>query len=161
MSASTKSRFVVGVDFGTTCVSYLSAYSQSPLLILIYCPLCRFTSVAFAHSASPDEVKLVQTWPHCGSSNPTSDQVPTEIHYSDPTKRDCFWGYNIPRNQKSPVESLKWFKLLLQNKLDSSDENERHISSSTLSSVLHNLNLFQKPRPPFHAGEFHSRRQNC
>jgi hypothetical protein len=121
--------------------------------------------VAFAHSASPDEVKLVQTWPHCGSSNPTSDQVPTEIHYSDPTKRDCFWGYNIPRNQKSPLEPLKWFKLLLQNRLDPSDENDRHIppltlldrdrtlsrssSADSLSSVLDDINLSKEPPPPF------------
>jgi hypothetical protein len=82
-----------------------------------------FTSVAFAHSASPEEVKLVQTWPNCGVSGTGSDQVPTELYYTSPEKRETIWGYGIPKDTKASVEPLKWFKLLLQN---------RGISESTL-----------------------------
>ncbi|KAF8538632.1 hypothetical protein BDD12DRAFT_806001 [Trichophaea hybrida] len=86
-------KFVVGVDFGTT-----------------------FTSVAFAHSESPGEVKLVQTWPNGGTNGRSADQVPTEVHYINLRTKSMIWGYelpNIPPRAVSP-EPLKWFKLLLQ-----------------------------------------------
>ncbi|KAF8243917.1 hypothetical protein K440DRAFT_611241 [Wilcoxina mikolae CBS 423.85] len=88
-------RFVVGVDFGTT-----------------------FTSVAFAHTASPEEVKLVQTWPNGGIGNASADQVPTEVHYTNPITRAKIWGYEtstINKGASSP-DPLKWFKLLLQDR---------------------------------------------
>ncbi|KAF8253388.1 actin-like ATPase domain-containing protein [Wilcoxina mikolae CBS 423.85] len=91
----TAPKFVVGVDFGTT-----------------------FTSVAFAHSDSPEEVKLVQTWPKGATSGRSADQVPTEVHYTNPQTRTKLWGYelsNISQGAMSP-DPLKWFKLLLQEK---------------------------------------------
>ena len=78
--------------------------------------LSSFTSVAFAHSSSPEEVKLVQTWSNCGTSNIESDQVPTELHYTTSGNRENIWGYEIPKDTKNSVEPLKWFKLLLQNR---------------------------------------------
>lgn len=73
-----------------------------------------FTSVAFAHSASPDEVKLVQTWPKGSTGSNSSDQVPTELTYTDPANRKFCWGYEASRAGGIRVEPLKWFKLLLQ-----------------------------------------------
>jgi hypothetical protein len=103
---------------------------------------------------------MVQTWPHCGTRNPTSDQVPTELHYSDPSARTCGWGYNIPKNPKNPVEALRWFKLLLQERgaYDSSTQSlggledsakSLVISAHSLTSALSNLGLSQGPPPPF------------
>ncbi|KAF8249243.1 actin-like ATPase domain-containing protein [Wilcoxina mikolae CBS 423.85] len=90
---NTSGRFVVGVDFGTT-----------------------FTSVAFAHSGTPNEVKLVLGWPNRGA---TADQVPTELQYTDPVTRKKVWGYEantkVNKGSSSP-ELLQWFKLLLQER---------------------------------------------
>ncbi|KAF8247380.1 actin-like ATPase domain-containing protein [Wilcoxina mikolae CBS 423.85] len=88
-----KHRFVVGVDFGTT-----------------------FTSVAFAHTASPEEVKLVQTWPNGRAGNSSADQVPSEIRYTNPSTRAKKWGYEVSKitNSETSSEPLRWFKLLLQ-----------------------------------------------
>lgn len=69
--------------------------------------------MAFAHSASPDEVKLVETWPKGSTGGGTSDQVPTELYYSDPITRKKTWGYEAAKPSKG-VDVLKWFKLLLQ-----------------------------------------------
>ncbi|KAF8544623.1 hypothetical protein BDD12DRAFT_723315 [Trichophaea hybrida] len=88
-------RFVVGVDFGTT-----------------------FTSVAFAHTASPEEVKLVQSWPNSSTGNSSADQVPTEIHYTNQGTKTKLWGYEtstVTRGTPIP-DPLKWFKLLLQER---------------------------------------------
>lgn len=95
VSGDTQSRFVVGLDFGTT-----------------------FTSVAFAHSASPEEVKLVQTWPNGSPGHSSADQVPSEVSY-DPRTRAMKWGYEVGNSRRSG-EPLKWFKLLLQNQSGSS-----------------------------------------
>lgn len=74
----------------------------------------RFTSVAFAHSDSPNVVKLVQSWPNGRNGGIGADQVPTELHYTNTYRRARLWGYEIPRGgQNSPVP-LQWFKLLLQ-----------------------------------------------
>jgi hypothetical protein len=96
------------------------------LIMLIY--NTSFTSAAFARSSSPEEIKLVQTWPNCGTSDPESNQVSTELHYANPEKLENIWGYGIPKSTINSVEPLKWFKLLLQN---------RDISESTT-----------KPPPP-------------
>lgn len=80
--------------------------------------LFSFTSVAFAHSDSPEEVKLVETWPNGGTSGRTAYQVPTEVYYTNPQTRCKLWGYElstISYGAMSP-DPLKWFKLLLQEK---------------------------------------------
>ncbi|KAF8247382.1 hypothetical protein K440DRAFT_661489 [Wilcoxina mikolae CBS 423.85] len=78
----------------------------------------RFTSVAFAHTASPEEVKLVQTWPKSSTGNSSADQVPTEIHYTNQGTRTKLWGYETSTVTKgTPIpDPLKWFKLLLQER---------------------------------------------
>ena len=78
----------------------------------------RFTSVAFAHTTSPEEVKLVQTWPNGGIGNSSADQVPTEVHYTNPITRAKIWGYETSTVNKgaSNPDPLKWFKLLLQDR---------------------------------------------
>ncbi|KAA8913169.1 hypothetical protein FN846DRAFT_916415 [Sphaerosporella brunnea] len=75
-----------------------------------------FTSVAFAHSSSPDEVKLVRTWLNSRAGDETADQVPSEVHYKNPITRERIWGYEIQdvTTNKGVPEALKWFKLLLQ-----------------------------------------------
>lgn len=85
-------------------------------------PLFRFTSVAFAHSASPEKVKLVQTWPNANGSS--ADDVPSEVLYTNPNSnpREKLWGYEIPKDSKTSPEPLKWFKLLLQNTTTSGAE---------------------------------------
>ncbi|KAA8895128.1 hypothetical protein FN846DRAFT_922535 [Sphaerosporella brunnea] len=75
-----------------------------------------FASVAFAHSSSPDEVKLVRTWLNARAGDETADQVPSEVHYRNPITRGMTWGYEIPDDGASQV--LKWFKLLLQDQRD-------------------------------------------
>jgi len=77
--------------------------------------LCRFTSVAFAHSSSPDEVKLVQTWPNGSAGNSSADQVPSVVYYTNPATRTKRWGYETPPARLRPApQQLQWFKLLLQ-----------------------------------------------
>ena len=66
---------------------------------------------------------MVQTWPNCGTGNTGSDQVPTELHYTNPGSHENIWGYEIPKDTRNSVEPLKWFKILLQN---------RGISESTI-----------------------------
>ncbi|CCX17464.1 Similar to Pc22g24810 [Penicillium chrysogenum Wisconsin 54-1255]; acc. no. XP_002566369 [Pyronema omphalodes CBS 100304] len=83
MVASTREpRFVVAVDFGTT-----------------------FTSVAFAHSTSPRDVKLVMTWPGAGTGDPSAEQVPTEVHYTNEESRARRWGYELENS--STADALK------------------------------------------------------
>jgi len=75
-----------------------------------------FTSVAFAHSGTPNEVKLVQSWPNRGA---TADQVPTELQYTNPVTREKVWGYEANTKAtkgSSSAEPLQWFKLLLQER---------------------------------------------
>ena len=59
-------------------------------------------------------MKLVQTWPNGSTGNGSADQVPTEVHYTNPFTREKTWGYEIPRFNKE-IQPLKWFKLLLQD----------------------------------------------
>ena len=120
MDASTKTdnpRFVVGVDFGTTYVCLLSSFFASIRNILTTRFLFRYTSVAFCHSSSPEEVKLVRTWPNNSTGDSSADQVPTEIYYTNSRARTKLWGYEIPKDGKDAPEPLKWFKLLLQERL--------------------------------------------
>jgi len=78
-----------------------------------------FTCVAFAHSSSPEEVKLVHTWPNGSTGSENADQVPSVVYYLDPGTRTKCWGYATPpprgRRAAGPeAEKLQWFKLLLQ-----------------------------------------------
>ncbi|KAI5812785.1 hypothetical protein BZA77DRAFT_323306 [Pyronema omphalodes] len=121
-------RFVIGVDFGTT-----------------------FTSVAFAHTASPEEVKLVQTWPNGGIGNASAEQVPTEVHYTNLTTRAKIWGYETATLNKgaSNPEPLKWFKLLLQ---------ERSVGPiSIVSSPLRSGDSGSQPQPGESTGGLESK----
>jgi len=71
-----------------------------------------YTSVAFAHSASPDDVKLVNIWPAVGTGNSSADLVPTIVEY---TKPEMTWGYEVQKGAINPgSKPLEWFKLLLQ-----------------------------------------------
>lgn len=69
--------------------------------------------MAFAHTACPKDVKLVQTWPNAGIGNSSADQVPTEIRYTDRLTRDKKWGYELSRT--AHADTLRWFKILLQD----------------------------------------------
>ncbi|KAF8243757.1 actin-like ATPase domain-containing protein [Wilcoxina mikolae CBS 423.85] len=123
-------RFVVGVDFGTT-----------------------FTSVAFAHTACPNDVELVRTWPGCGTGASTADQVPTEIAYTDLTSRTKKWGYEVQATTQrgrrgTKPEPLKWFKLLLQRQASGAGTDQtsargssRRFSRSDLTTQLEDLSL--------------------
>ncbi|TGZ81553.1 actin-like ATPase domain-containing protein [Ascodesmis nigricans] len=120
---SNKPRFVCGIDFGTT-----------------------FTSVAFAHSSSPDEVKLVQTWPNgTVSNNDSADDVPTQVLYVNPrtNPRTKLWGYEVPTDSKDAVEPLKWFKLLLQERpvASTSSNNGEDRLVSSVRSLLQRASL--------------------
>jgi molecular chaperone DnaK (HSP70) len=111
--------FRIGVDFGTT-----------------------FTSVAFAHSTSPNEVKLVRTWLNARAGDETADQVPSELHYKNPITREKIWGYEIPELAKRGTpEPLKWFKLLLQDHGASTAKASEVSSSATLGSRLGALTI--------------------
>ncbi|KAF8536961.1 hypothetical protein BDD12DRAFT_848723 [Trichophaea hybrida] len=125
----TNDRFVVGVDFGT-----------------------RFTSVAFAHSRTPEEVKLVQTW-----TNHSADQVPTEIRYTDVRTRTYQWGYEVTNTDSA--ESLRWFKLLLPENLKPTlspqhgirlNDTLRPTSAKPLNFCINRLSLSNSPEftPP-------------
>ena len=75
--------------------------------------------MAFAHSGSPEVVKLVQKWPNA-ANNSTACQVPSVVQYSDPIARQIWWGYDIPDDDDDDGSAgagvLKWFKLLLQER---------------------------------------------
>jgi hypothetical protein len=60
----------------------------------------------------------VQTWPNGGIGNASAEQVPTEVHYTNPITRAKLWGYETATLSKgaSNPEPLKWFKLLLQER---------------------------------------------
>jgi hypothetical protein len=55
-------------------------------------------------------------WKGAGTSSPTSDQVPTEVYYTNPETRDYKWGYQVRRVRPNAGGSgaLRWFKLLVQ-----------------------------------------------
>jgi len=72
--------------------------------------ILRFTSAAFAHTTCPEVIRLVDTWNN-RPGNSDAYRVPSEIHYTNPVKREYTWGYEIP---PSAAEPLRWFKLLLQ-----------------------------------------------
>ena len=88
---------------------------------------CSFTSVAFAHSASPEVVSLVQKWPNA-VNNSSAYQVPTEVLYINTITRQKLWGYEITTGGRgsgrggsgggsgASTNVLKWFKLLLQER---------------------------------------------
>lgn len=92
---STVHSLKVGIDFGTT-----------------------YSGVAWAHTATPDEINVIQKWPSGG--NKTTDKVPTEIKYSpDYPEPGYKWGCEVSME----VEKLVWIKLLLDPSQDSfSDE---------------------------------------
>ncbi|KAF8542987.1 hypothetical protein BDD12DRAFT_727596 [Trichophaea hybrida] len=115
MESPKEDRFIVGLDFGTT-----------------------FTKVAFAHTASPDVVKIVDTWPNSSAGNSSAKQVPSEIHYTNPRTRENCWGYAIPSKGASPPEPLQWFKLLLQERATSPMPNN---PSQITAKKLDNLGL--------------------
>ncbi|KAF8244868.1 hypothetical protein K440DRAFT_646743 [Wilcoxina mikolae CBS 423.85] len=100
-------RFVVGVDFGTA-----------------------FTSVAFAHSAAPDDVRLVQAWPNCCTGKSSSGQVPSVIRYTNiqTSCRSYQWGYEV--SDRDSADSLRWFKLFLQ-------EQAKPIATLPYQRVIH------------------------
>ena len=76
--------------------------------------LISYTSVAFAYSESPKDVKLVQTWPGGTNGNNSADQVPTKLEYTEP---EITWGYKASATANNPrSKPLKWFKLLLQER---------------------------------------------
>lgn len=99
----------IGVDFGTT-----------------------FTSVAFASTTLPHEVKLVQTWPSGNTGDSSADQVPTEIHYTNPTARTRVWGYEVSAAARESGAALKWFKLLLQRQMEPSTSFPEPVTSRLL-----------------------------
>jgi hypothetical protein len=126
-----------GVDFGTT-----------------------FTSVAFAHSASPEDVKLVQTWPNGSIGNSSADQVPSVVYYTNPRTRAKCWGYEAPppaAQEGTPHEALRWFKLLLQENPTSRRRNDSARRSSLSpflegwgSTSLHTASSTRNPLSAFH-----------
>jgi hypothetical protein len=70
--------------------------------------------VAYAHSATPENINLVQSWLNASPGHEMADQVPSEIHYTDPMSGEYSWGYEVSEASKLPDPgSLKWFKLLL------------------------------------------------
>ncbi|KAI5853264.1 hypothetical protein DFP73DRAFT_603959 [Morchella snyderi] len=84
----------VGIDFGTT-----------------------YSGVAWAHTATPDDINVIQKWPSGG--NKTSGKVPTELKYSPEYPSGYKWGYEVA----DEIEKLVWIKLLLDPSQDSfSDE---------------------------------------
>ncbi|KAF8534217.1 hypothetical protein BDD12DRAFT_757493 [Trichophaea hybrida] len=98
VTETASSRYVVGIDFGTT-----------------------FTSVAFTHTSAPDDVKLIMNLRGASTSSPTSDQVPTVVYYTNPRLREKKWGYEVHRIRTDMEGSgtLRWFKLLLQTQMAS------------------------------------------
>jgi len=120
MAGSAVSRYVVGVDFGTTYVSTVTTTNDIYPSNGLWC--FRFTSVAFAHTSTPDDVKLIMNWKGASTSSPTSDQVPTEVYYTNPPTREKKWGYEVRRIRNAGGSgALRWFKLLLQTPTESSD----------------------------------------
>jgi len=62
-------------------------------------------------------------WKGASTSSPTSDQVPTEVYYTNPRTRDKKWGYEVRRVRPNVGGSgaLRWFKILLQSQTASPD----------------------------------------
>jgi hypothetical protein len=71
-----------------------------------------FTAVAFAHSSSPSDVKLVNTWPGCSTEKASAGKVPTVIRYTNERTRTYEWGYGVVN--ANSADTLRWFNLLLQ-----------------------------------------------
>jgi len=71
-----------------------------------------FTTVAFAHSLAPNEVKLVDTWPNRSTGHTSAQKVPTEIRYTNVRTRTYQWGYEVI--DANSADTLRWFKLFLQ-----------------------------------------------
>lgn len=119
-----ESKFFVGLDFGTT-----------------------FTSVAFAYSESPNEIKLVDIWPDAATGSNSAEQVPTKVEYMEP---EMAWGYEVQDGAINPgSKPLEWFKLLLQGRdatLPVSQNRSRHAGGratavSEVGELLDGLNI--------------------
>ena len=78
----------------------------------------------------------MQTWPNGSIGNGSADQVPTEVHYTNPFTREKTWGYEIPKFNKE-IQPLKWFKLLLQDTATTiNSEPLPNVNSSRLADQL-------------------------
>jgi molecular chaperone DnaK (HSP70) len=115
-----ESKFFVGLDFGTT-------YLALPVIHGSSTNTTSFTSVAFAHSESPNDIKLVDTWPAAATGSNSAEQVPTKVEY---TKPEMTWGYEVQDGAiNRGSKPLEWFKLLLQGRdasLPVSQNNSSH-----------------------------------
>ena len=80
----------------------------------------------------------MQTWPNGSTGNGSADQVPSEVHYTNPFTREKTWGYEIPKFNKE-IQPLKWFKLLLQDTTTAT--NVGHLSNANSSWLAGQLEL--------------------
>jgi molecular chaperone DnaK (HSP70) len=102
-----ESKFFVGLDFGTTYLALRVIHGSST-------NTTSFTSVAFAHSESPKDIKLVDIWPAAATGSNSAEQVPTKVEY---TKPEMTWGYEVQDGAiNRGSKPLEWFKLLLQGR---------------------------------------------
>jgi molecular chaperone DnaK (HSP70) len=67
--------------------------------------MSRNSGIAFAHSDSPNEIKVVMNW---GGDTADSAKCPTLLRYDD-NMQVSHWGYNA----KEETDTIGWFKLLL------------------------------------------------
>lgn len=106
---------------------------------------------------SPDDSKLVQSWPNGSSSGESAEQVPTELLYTKlGAPSEYQWGNQISPPSKTRPEPLRWFKLLLQNNSASRPhlvegtnglDNMRHLAEcmSALPAVVANATSITTP----------------
>jgi molecular chaperone DnaK (HSP70) len=105
---ATRSRLVVGIDFGTT-------YFNPLLKFIKLLTFTRFSGASFAllHPRDdPSEVKIspVRNWKGDLPGNTTSNKVPTVIAYDAVGK--VYWGFDALDELRE--ETYRWLKLLLE-----------------------------------------------
>ncbi|KAM7185890.1 hsp70 family chaperone [Rhypophila sp. PSN 637] len=105
---------VIGIDFGTTYVSFNIQYLVRIMLTLVSKHI-RFSGVSYATTTSykKNEVTCIRQWPGSGRNE---CKVPTEICWRE--GHGAVWGYQISDEEPR----LKLFKLLLLNHEDLGSE---------------------------------------
>ena len=129
---ATRSRLVVGIDFGTTYFKPLPKF----IMLLTF---TRFSGASFAllHPRDdPSEVKIspVRNWKGDLPGNTTSNKVPTVIAYDAVGK--VYWGFDALDELRE--ETYRWLKLLLEpevsGKRNLSDAVDQKATKALLSS---------------------------
>ncbi|KAK1960022.1 actin-like ATPase domain-containing protein [Colletotrichum sublineola] len=109
-----KNVFVIGIDFGTT-----------------------FSGVSWAFLGQPDNIEVITRWESELIFNSDTEKTPSTLLYCG-LQKEALWGYNIPAIKNETA--LKWFKLLLIDHKDLSNNLQESRQLATAKRLLEEVN---------------------